>query len=755
MEELVSLSATAARFQARAFCYSARYADVDGSAHGIDKTPAPRARHLGAVRTQRTPRGGEHVVQHRAERPACAPSSLPTSSSESGKDAVAELTLSLRRLSPKLSLTESALSEHGLALSEAREEEGLLRVRALKLEVREARAEAALNDQVDAHTDPEAQHLSAKMRLSSLSASFAEESGALAALALVLEGKLATAEAQGAVARAPSSELGDALARARFEVEKASREGNARRVLLSPVVLYRILSLKTASVRRRIERREYIIVLALRFHSSTAETPPQVGLLRPSNAGRYVPVRTEERRTPESTSKAAYVPTKTEIGNRDLHRAVTSPNDAPGLGGCQRGNRGQALQRRTCPHRSVFGQSTSHELTVEIAPQVGLIRPSHARKHTKYAASGAVHQSRSVVEMSATQCSVGYTPLFRGVPAMQRQAGEENAGRSEEVEGHDAAAGSDPHSLRTRHPIESKSESSQKVKAQRPHSARVFARAKGTIRNWCKADILSGGGKEEVRAISTAPRARRGAGSSSETPCPIGYNGVGRRDAEVPEMNRAFTARYSPLAQAVISHHTHSPQTQKKRGTEQKLTILVATAIQLIWACAIRIHKEALVDLEKSGRLGRRRTCDERQWDNSEGWGGRKAETRGFATESDGIWGTRRGCEVVHERMDSEVAPKGTLGPAQQKLVDLSAADGVDWDGKNGAFSAPGDTALDHCRMLLRRIASDTSGRVSRDGRHKVTGPTKQRKGQAWISGPGVVVIWCRGVNEWDVEGET
>ncbi|KAJ6589148.1 hypothetical protein B0H19DRAFT_1103066 [Mycena capillaripes] len=188
------------------------------------------------------------------------------------EDTVAQLTLALRRLNAKLSFTEAALNEQVLALTQAtalaaqhahasanayalavrvrgREEEGLLRERALELEVQKAREETRLSDRVvseyaalvrtltleglspprsasDTTSTPEGDIpnpatglLDAKAQLAALVDSFAEKNARLEARVVELEGQLAVLEAQLGAAGTLSAELSNALACAKFSEE--------------------------------------------------------------------------------------------------------------------------------------------------------------------------------------------------------------------------------------------------------------------------------------------------------------------------------------------------------------------------------------------------------------------------------------------------------------------------------------------------------------------------------------------------------
>ncbi|KAJ7466062.1 hypothetical protein FB451DRAFT_1402466 [Mycena latifolia] len=80
----------------------------------------PRARHVCAVRAGSAPRGRERATAHRTGCPSLFASPLLLLGARrvtESPDTVVELTLSLRRLSAKLTLTESALAEHALALA--------------------------------------------------------------------------------------------------------------------------------------------------------------------------------------------------------------------------------------------------------------------------------------------------------------------------------------------------------------------------------------------------------------------------------------------------------------------------------------------------------------------------------------------------------------------------------------------------------------------------------------------------------------
>ncbi|KAJ7221226.1 hypothetical protein B0H12DRAFT_1031479, partial [Mycena haematopus] len=195
------------------------------------------------------------------------------------KDTVAELTLSLRRLNAKLSLTETALAEHTRALAEStaraaqqrhaadeayalaarlrgREEEGRQREAAMQRALVQAREETRLTDGVvreyaalvrnlddrarrrgsdvelaidggstptlvAVDPDPESHLEDGKTQLAALVQTFGHENDALAARVETLEAEREVAQAQLAAANTLIAELGDELARAKFEREQA------------------------------------------------------------------------------------------------------------------------------------------------------------------------------------------------------------------------------------------------------------------------------------------------------------------------------------------------------------------------------------------------------------------------------------------------------------------------------------------------------------------------------------------------------
>ncbi|KAJ7466073.1 hypothetical protein FB451DRAFT_1402477 [Mycena latifolia] len=109
MEELPSLRAAVARN-----LFSGR------SAHPCSKAATPSARHVCAVRAGSAPRGRERAPAHRIPSLFSSPLLLlGARRATESPDTVVELTLSLRRLAAKLTVTESALSEHTLALATA------------------------------------------------------------------------------------------------------------------------------------------------------------------------------------------------------------------------------------------------------------------------------------------------------------------------------------------------------------------------------------------------------------------------------------------------------------------------------------------------------------------------------------------------------------------------------------------------------------------------------------------------------------
>ncbi|KAJ7740463.1 hypothetical protein DFH07DRAFT_943745 [Mycena maculata] len=262
-EELTSLRAAVTRFQNEAHASSIKL-----QRHALDTSSfSERIAQLEAENALFT----TELTVLRAN-PAPAPSS------GSGEDTVAELTLSLRRLNAKLSLTEAALDEHTRALAQAttlarqhthaageayalaarargREEEGHQRERALERAVAQAREETKLSDRVvgeyaalvrrlegrelpvsasaksDAGgssatlVDPPSSPLDAlaqgKAQVAALADTFADENAALEARVAALQGELDVSNAQLAAARTLTAELGDELARAKFAAEQA------------------------------------------------------------------------------------------------------------------------------------------------------------------------------------------------------------------------------------------------------------------------------------------------------------------------------------------------------------------------------------------------------------------------------------------------------------------------------------------------------------------------------------------------------
>ncbi|KAJ7466099.1 hypothetical protein FB451DRAFT_1402498 [Mycena latifolia] len=269
MEELSSLRAAVARFQNEAHTSALKLQH-----HALDTSAlSERVAHLEAEN-----------ARLRTELGVLRSSPLPSSSSvqdgaAESPDTVAELTLSLRRLSAKLTLTESSLAEHTLALSQSntlaaektraaheayalaarargREEEGVLRIQELERAVREEREKGAMSERaVSAYAElvrglegrspppsaassssftlngnggedtspggPAADLAASQSQLTAFSASFASTASALEKRVFALESELQVAEAQLSAARALNVELGEALAGAKFEGERA------------------------------------------------------------------------------------------------------------------------------------------------------------------------------------------------------------------------------------------------------------------------------------------------------------------------------------------------------------------------------------------------------------------------------------------------------------------------------------------------------------------------------------------------------
>ncbi|KAJ6496180.1 hypothetical protein C8R45DRAFT_866090 [Mycena sanguinolenta] len=205
----------------------------------------------------------------------------PSPEKDKENDTVSELTLSLRRLNAKLSLTEAALAEHTRTLEETtalasqqthaaneayalaarlrgREEEGRQREAGLERALLQAREETRLTDRVVGeyaalvrklegrtsislgsasatklafgHThsrsvtsleDSKAQLEHSKTDLADLVHTFADQISSLTARIASLESERDVAQAQLAASRTLVAELGDALATAKFEREQA------------------------------------------------------------------------------------------------------------------------------------------------------------------------------------------------------------------------------------------------------------------------------------------------------------------------------------------------------------------------------------------------------------------------------------------------------------------------------------------------------------------------------------------------------
>ncbi|KAJ7164024.1 hypothetical protein C8R43DRAFT_1122982 [Mycena crocata] len=159
-EELSSLRALVTRFQDEAHASSIKL-----QRHALDTSAA--SERIAQLEVENTLLTTElSVLRHHP-----APVSPTANGNAATADTVAELTLSLRRLNAKLSLTEAALSEHTQALTVAnalaaekthaageayalaartrgREEEGRQRIHTLEREVAVAREEARLSDNV-------------------------------------------------------------------------------------------------------------------------------------------------------------------------------------------------------------------------------------------------------------------------------------------------------------------------------------------------------------------------------------------------------------------------------------------------------------------------------------------------------------------------------------------------------------------------------------------------------------------------------
>ncbi|KAJ7466055.1 hypothetical protein FB451DRAFT_1178888 [Mycena latifolia] len=211
-----------------------------------------------AASARRTVRVKAENARLRAELGVLRSAPLPsTSSSSDGAGAaldetVTSLTLSLRRVSAKLLLTESALAEHTLALTQpntlaeeksraaheayalavrTRGREGVLRIDPERA-VREKRVKGEMSERgrwgrmrnrsgrptAAQTTDIPASALaSSRSQLSALSLSFTASSTALEKRVFALESELGIAEAKLTAARALNAELGEALAEAKFE----------------------------------------------------------------------------------------------------------------------------------------------------------------------------------------------------------------------------------------------------------------------------------------------------------------------------------------------------------------------------------------------------------------------------------------------------------------------------------------------------------------------------------------------------------
>ncbi|KAJ7242338.1 hypothetical protein C8J57DRAFT_1084508, partial [Mycena rebaudengoi] len=250
--------------------------------------------HASAIKFQRhaldTSSFSERIAQLEAEnaqlaselavlRANPAPSS-PVATTPDTAASTAEFTLTLRRLSAKLSLTETALQEHVAALVQAnalaaqhkhsadaayalaartrgREEEGLQRERALERAVEQAQTETQLSDRVvteyaalvrtlegrspppsakswvgstgsngDAGASASSVTLldslaASKGELAELAAAHASQITALEARVASLEHELGVAESRASAAQTLTGELGDALARSKFAAEQA------------------------------------------------------------------------------------------------------------------------------------------------------------------------------------------------------------------------------------------------------------------------------------------------------------------------------------------------------------------------------------------------------------------------------------------------------------------------------------------------------------------------------------------------------
>ncbi|KAJ6547715.1 hypothetical protein B0H10DRAFT_2243417 [Mycena sp. CBHHK59/15] len=261
-EELTSLRAAVTRFQAG--FNEAHSSSIKLQRHALDTSSS--SERIAQLEAENALLNSELAVLRDNPTPS-------TPSSVSAPETVAELTLSLRRLSSKLSLTETSLQEHTIALTQAtslatekthaageayalaarargREEECLIRERALQRAVAHAQEEAKLSDHVvkeyadlvralEGRSPPPSAKgwagengnessatlvdalAASKTDLQALSAASAQSAVAQDARIAELESALVTSDAQLAASHKLTAELGDELARAKFVAEKA------------------------------------------------------------------------------------------------------------------------------------------------------------------------------------------------------------------------------------------------------------------------------------------------------------------------------------------------------------------------------------------------------------------------------------------------------------------------------------------------------------------------------------------------------
>ncbi|KAF7364256.1 hypothetical protein MSAN_01085400 [Mycena sanguinolenta] len=280
-EELSSLHALVTRFQVKLINF--RYV-LNANPKGKQNEA-----HSSSIKLQRhaldTSAYSERIVQLEAENRLLHTElgvlrDNPASAKDKENDTVAELTLSLRRLNAKLSLTEAALAEHTRALEETtafaaqqthaaseayalaarvrgREEEVRQREAGLEHALVQAREETRLTDRVvgeyaalvrklegeavdiawmeggstptlvDPNPSPTPSALDpasveeSKAQLAAVVQTFSDQTSSLTSRIAVLESERDVAQAQLAASRTLVAELGDALATAKFEREKA------------------------------------------------------------------------------------------------------------------------------------------------------------------------------------------------------------------------------------------------------------------------------------------------------------------------------------------------------------------------------------------------------------------------------------------------------------------------------------------------------------------------------------------------------